>query len=506
MTKRRKSCGCGAKTIPFCIFALVLCYAGWVISLQSAPQFGDIDVPNAIDGHLLHGEDFASSMPPQKPLPSASHPPVPVPPASSEQSSNSETAETDQQSEEDLTTLRGRADVNGAEPKLKQHSPQESAGNLRSGAPVLVVAMAAKLTQIDGPLVVISSALAHATDASRLRFRILTTAADAKPIVAQLKSRIAKRQDVASGQMQEVDIEAVDFDPWTPRVARLLGGKSSSRKELFDGLNFAAFYLHEVFPDVPGGRVLYLDTDVVVKSDLAVELMSADLGGQPAAVAEDCSQRMGKYVDLDRLKRKGIQREVTLELHASKKTCVVNRGVVLIDVARWSSANVTGAIEALVAAHLSSRGPLWRAGVSQPPFLISIAGRYHNLGAEYNVRGLGRGDIAPEEVDYYKKQKAWSSYYDKFLRKCEFNCCPGCKGWALSPFVAPLAQRAKILHFNGRLKPSARGRRSTAAVRPPPASMNQAEQSDREQRPLCSCGKECLRECSGIWWEYLPPQ
>lgn len=36
--------------------------------------------------------------------------------------------------------------------------------------------------------------------------------------------------------------------------------------------------------------------------------------------------------------------------------------------------------------------------MSQPPFLIALAGKFTDLGAEYNVRGLGRGDIAPEEV------------------------------------------------------------------------------------------------------------
>jgi hypothetical protein len=36
--------------------------------------------------------------------------------------------------------------------------------------------------------------------------------------------------------------------------------------------------------------------------------------------------------------------------------------------------------------------------VSQPPFLIALAGKFVDLGAEFNVRGLGRGDIAPEEA------------------------------------------------------------------------------------------------------------
>jgi len=300
-----------------------------------------------------------------------------------------------------------------------------------------------------------------------------------------------------------LDLDAVEFDPWMPRVLQLLGGKSSLRAELFSALNFAAFYLHEVFPE--SERILYLDTDVVVLADVARELASSDLGGKPAAVAEDCSQRLGKYVDLDRMKKKNISKELSLTLLAKKKTCVINRGVVLIDTVQWSALNITGAIEALVLAHLSKRaGPLWRSGVSQPPFLLALAGRYHDLGAEFNVRGLGRGDIAPEEISHYKEKNLWQPYFDRFLKKCEFNCCAGCKGWAMTPFVAPLADRAKIVHFNGRLKPDKAGRRGPSPVLPPAKDLDAKQRAAREQVPLCSCGQNCLRECASLWWEHLP--
>lgn len=77
----------------------------------------------------------------------------------------------------------------------------------------------------------------------------------------------------------------------------MVGGKSSRRKELFDPLNFAAFYLHELFP--AAARVLYLDTDVVVLANLVDGLSRLNLHGQPAGVVEDCSQRLGKYVDME---------------------------------------------------------------------------------------------------------------------------------------------------------------------------------------------------------------
>ena len=59
---------------------------------------------------------------------------------------------------------------------------------------------------------------------------------------------------------------------------------------------------------------------------------------------------------------------------------------------------------------LIGKGPLWRAGVSQPPFLIALAGKFTDLGAEYNVRGLGRGDIAPDEVPNVGGRCWWKGY------------------------------------------------------------------------------------------------
>ena len=48
---------------------------------------------------------------------------------------------------------------------------------------------------------------------------------------------------------------------------------------------------------------------------------------------------------------------------------------------------------------------------------------------------------------------------------------PGCAGWALSPYISALAQKAKILHFNGRLKPSRSERRDLKQVEVPKKGM-----------------------------------
>lgn len=358
-----------------------------------------------------------------------------------------------------------------------------------------MVAIAAGLGQLDDVLVVINSAMKHAADPSRLLFRVVTMAAEATALIQGLTSRLPRG----------VNLEAATFDAWVPRVSRLIGGKSSGRKELFDVLNFAAFYLHEVFPSAPQNRVLYLDVDVVVLADIAEELAERSLDNKPVAVSGDCSQYVRKYIDFEKLKKKGIAEQLPM-LKLDKNACVFNRGVVMVDTKRWQAENITGVIEALVQAHLTKGvGPLWRSGVSQPPFLLAVTKRYYDLGVEYNVRGLGRGDIGPEEVQYYKKQKVWTPYLDRFVRKCKFHCCDGCKGWSVTPYVSANAHKAKILHFNGKNKPIKAGKRSSTPLQVPPKDINDHDLEDREQRPLCSCGDECVQECAGIWWKYLPP-
>lgn len=378
---------------------------------------------------------------------------------------------------------------------LAVRKPPPGPGSAGGGATPLVVALASGLDGFEPTLVVINSAVRNAADPSRLHFRIVTAASDAEPLARKL------RANLPAG----TNLECVNFDPWAPRISRLLGGNSyPDRKELFNSLNFAAFYMHEVFADAE--RVMYLDTDVVVLADLAEELSELDLGDRPAAGAQDCSQRLMKYIDMDRLRKKGILDELatTLEIKAEKKSCVVNRGVVLIHTANWRRLNITGAIESLVLSHISSRGPLWRSGVSQPPFLLALAGRYHDLGAMYNVRGLGRRDIAPDEVRHYEHQHQWSPYFNQFLRMCQFDCCDGCRGYSNSPYLSPQTENAKILHFNGKNKPSKKERRGTGPVAPPGKQLSREEVVAREQRPLCSCGRDCVQECAGIWWKYRP--
>ena len=99
--------------------------------------------------------------------------------------------------------------------------------------------------------------------------------------------------------------ERITRRPALRALAKLRGKDVVARPELLSPYNFAAFYAAELVP--PAGtarsrRVLYLDTDVVVTSELA-ELFGADLGSHAVGAVEDCTQNpLRNYVAFRRRK------------------------------------------------------------------------------------------------------------------------------------------------------------------------------------------------------------
>ena len=60
---------------------------------------------------------------------------------------------------------------------------------------------------------------------------------------------------------------------------------------------------------------------------------------------------------------------------------------------------MTLAIESLVEAYVKCGARLWRGGVSQPPFLLALGGRYAKLDLRFVSEGLGRVDIGLSEFE-----------------------------------------------------------------------------------------------------------
>ena len=322
-----------------------------------------------------------------------------------------------------------------------------------------VVALASDAADPLPTLAVINSTAHHAASVADLEFAVITTrrrrllALLRHPAVAaRLRPGLGARVRVCDGFSQML-LER-------PALAALGNTTSEAafrvrRRELLSPFNFAAFYLPHV---LDARRVLYLDTDTVVRADVARPLAEMDLGGRAVAAVEDCSQRLAKYVNFALLERTLARRDIGAlgrsrfagpTAAVTNDTCVFNRGVVLFDPARWRALRLTETIEALVDAYVKSKARLWRGGVSQPPFLLALGGRYAKLGLEWNVRGLGRVDMS--YVEFEAAARGAGRAYGEALARHVYRV--GAFKKKFHPFVAPLAAPARILHFTGELKP-----------------------------------------------------
>lgn len=91
---------------------------------------------------------------------------------------------------------------------------------------------------------------------------------------------------------------------------------------------------------------------------------------------------------------------------------------------------------------------LWdgKSGMSRPPWLLALSGDVMELGEEWNCDGLGRGSMSMVQSSLLRK----SGFDHKALRSL------GVKMNAMgiiTPYIATCSATAKLLHFDGRLKP-----------------------------------------------------
>eukprot|EP00633_Aureoumbra_lagunensis_P005621 CAMPEP_0197316682 /NCGR_PEP_ID=MMETSP0891-20130614/43700_1 /TAXON_ID=44058 ORGANISM="Aureoumbra lagunensis, Strain CCMP1510" /NCGR_SAMPLE_ID=MMETSP0891 /ASSEMBLY_ACC=CAM_ASM_000534 /LENGTH=498 /DNA_ID=CAMNT_0042806279 /DNA_START=1 /DNA_END=1494 /DNA_ORIENTATION=+ len=237
--------------------------------------------------------------------------------------------------------------------------------------------------------------------------------------------------------------------PAMKALAALGNSTRVKRKELLSSFNFAAFYMPHFLKNE---RILYLDSDVIVRADVG-ELADMTMNDMPAAAVEDCTQRISKYIDFGlagayrraaRIRVENLWREgcsggpslisksfATTENNQEKNTslvphcepaprilppnssCVFNRGVLVLNRAVWLREHLAEHIERHVIDYVHSRGALFRSGVSQPPFLLALAIQYQKLPGEWNVRGLGRDAIGGPEWHVIAHQARHS--YPKFV-------------------------------------------------------------------------------------------
>ena len=236
------------------------------------------------------------------------------------------------------------------------------------------VMVAASRNHYGGMVAVVASAAAQSGSLSFL----LVVRKGEDLVLVEKAARCAGRDSV---------VRVVDFDlgDWPFGGARPLSHK---QPRLSDALNYARFFVGDLFPE--DSEVIYLDSDVLVMKDLNVlraEAAKAFLETPSASVAvvpRDFKKVCGHVVDCQKAAR---FENVTLET-MEKKLHAFNAGVVVIHVKRWKDQGLKEKVETWIARN--NDGGLYDLG-SNPPLVLAVKDDFVRLDLRWNcMRGIRR--------------------------------------------------------------------------------------------------------------------
>ncbi|XP_068663578.1 probable galacturonosyltransferase-like 4 [Aristolochia californica] len=158
----------------------------------------------------------------------------------------------------------------------------------------------------------------------------------------------------------------------------------SVRQALDQPLNYARIYLSDIIP-VDVGRVIYLDSDLIVVDDIA-KLWDVDLADKAVAAPEYCHANFTKYFT-DAF---WDDPSMAATFQRRQKPCYFNTGVMVLDVDEWRRGGYTQKVEDWMAVQKNKR--IYHLG-SLPPFLLVLAGNITAVNHRWNQHGLGGDNL-----------------------------------------------------------------------------------------------------------------
>lgn len=345
----------------------------------------------------------------------------------------------------------------------------------------------------------IRSAMTSSASPHRLLFHFITTPELHKFFAAMSQQFL---RDVRLEVHSDAKLQQIIQDRLAKAAARARG----TRKALLSTFNFAPFYLPQFLSRSPNfdasitGNIIYLDGDVLSFGDLAA-LHDQELDDLPCAAVPYCHQRLEDYVDFKLLASLDIT-------DIDPKTCIANRGLMVVNLRVWQDMRITEMIEQWLQRFGDLENPLWSGGMSQPPWLLALNGKYLHLGQEWNCNGLAREGMVKNEADALRQEGLTSTHF-KQLAVEEINS-------GIEPYVATCSREGKLLHFNGGMKPwlIADGEtRVPVCELPEDLQLAQANFSWMQHFSM-SGGNDMARNftfvrCADIFWQFVekrPPQ
>ncbi|KAL1358421.1 hypothetical protein HN51_003695 [Arachis hypogaea] len=226
------------------------------------------------------------------------------------------------------------------------------------------VAMTLDVNYVRGTMAAIFSILQHSGCPEDVHFHFLA-AHDTEELTMAIKSTFPY-----------LDFKIYLFD--SERVSDKIS--KSVRQALDQPLNYARIYLADALPD-DIGRVIYLDSDLIVVDDIA-KLWNVDMEEKVVAAPEYCNANFTTYFTEEFWKDPELSK--TFE---GKKACYFNTGVMVMDIEKWRREGYTDKVEGWMRVQKQEKR-IYHLG-SLPPFLLVLAGNIKGVDHRWNQHGLG---------------------------------------------------------------------------------------------------------------------
>ncbi|KAI4341669.1 hypothetical protein MLD38_026363 [Melastoma candidum] len=261
------------------------------------------------------------------------------------------------------------------------------------------VAITVDVVYLRGSIAAIHSILQHSRCPESVFFHFLVSDTGLETLVAST--------------FPNLNFKVYYFDP--DLVRGLIS--TSVRQALEQPLNYARNYLADLLEPCIG-RVIYLDSDLVVVDDIS-KLWGTDLGTRTIGAPEYCHTNFTRYFTDSFWSNKQLS-----GTFSGRRPCYFNTGVMVIDLTKWRRAGYTKMIERWM--EIQKRGRIYELG-SLPPFLLVFGGHVAPIKHRWNQHGLGGDNVRGSCRDLHPGPVSllhWSGSGKPWLRLDSKQQCP----------------------------------------------------------------------------------
>ncbi|KAI4365706.1 hypothetical protein MLD38_021670 [Melastoma candidum] len=198
---------------------------------------------------------------------------------------------------------------------------------------------------------------------------------------------------------------------------------TSVRQALEQPLNYARNYLADLLEPCIG-RVIYLDSDLIVVDDIS-KLWQTDMGTRTIGAPEYCHANFTKYFTGSFWSNKRLS-----GTFSGRQPCYFNTGVMVIDLVKWRRVGYTKRIEKWM--EIQKRERIYELG-SLPPFLLVFGGHVAPIEHRWNQHGLGGDNVRGSCRDLHPGPVSllhWSGSGKPWIRLDSKRPCPLDALWA----------------------------------------------------------------------------